>query len=287
MTRTTSSSSFSMDGAQAAAESAARSDWVVLLARLGYAAKGIVYIIVGVLAVQTAFGSGGQTTGSQGALRTIADEPFGQVMLWAIGLGLFGYALWRFIQAGIDPEKKGTDASGILARLGYAASGVIHTGLAIFAVRLGMGSGGSGGGGGGGSQGLTAKVLANPFGQVIVGLAALAIIGYGVIAAYRAYTRKYRDKVAFGRLDVRVQRWVDHAGRLGLSARAVIFGLIGVFLMRAAIQSDASEVRGLEGALDSLAGSSYGPWLLGLVAIGLVCYGVYAIVKARYRTFPT
>jgi hypothetical protein len=269
--------------ATAAAENAARSDWVVLLARLGYVAKGIVFFIVGVLAVRTAMGEGGQTTGSQGALRTLADEPFGQLMLWLIGIGLFGYALWRYIQAGIDPEHKGTDVSGIIARLGYAASGVIHTGLALYAVRLAMGSGG---GGGGGQQTITAKVLANPFGQVIVAIAGLCVIGYGFKAAYRAYKRTYRDKVRFGQLDARARGLVDKAGRLGLSARAVVFGLIGVFLLRAAFQSDPSEARGLEGALDTLAGSSYGPWLLGLVAVGLVCYGVFSIVKGRYRVFP-
>jgi uncharacterized membrane protein YuzA (DUF378 family) len=268
--------------ATAAAEGAARSDWVVMLARLGYVAKGIVYIIVGLLAVRTAMGEGGQTTGSQGALRSVAGQPFGQTMLWLIGLGLFGYALWRFIQAGLDPEHKGTDASGLAARIGYAASGVIHAGLALYAIRLAMGDGG----GGGGQQTLTSKVLANPFGQVVVGLAGLAVIGYGVKAAYRAYKRKYRDKVRFGQLDARARGLVDKAGRLGLSARAVVFGLIGVFLLRAAVQSDPSEARGLEGALDTLAGSSYGPWLLGLVAVGLVCYGVFSIVKGRYRTFP-
>ncbi len=269
--------------AQAAARSAFRSDWVVLLARLGYAAKGVVYIIVGVLATQAAFGRGGETTGSEGALRTIAAQPFGQAMLWLVGLGLFGYALWRFIQAGIDPEHKGTDASGVAARLGYVASGVIHASLALYAIRLATGSGG---GGGGSTQSLTAKVLANPFGQVVVGLAGLAVIAYGLKAAYSAYTRKYRDKVAFGQLDARARQWVDRVGRLGLSARAVVFGLIGVFLLRAAIQSDASEARGLEGALDTVARQPYGPWLLALVAIGLACYGVFSIVKARYRAFP-
>ena len=268
--------------AQAAARSAFRSDWVVLLARLGYAAKGVVYIIVGVLATKAAFGQGGQTTGSEGAIRTLAAQPFGQTMLWLVGIGLFGYALWRFIQAGVDPEHKGSDASGMAVRIGYAASGVIHGALAFYAIGLATGDGG----GGGSSESVTAKVLANPFGQVVVGIAGLAVIAYGVKAAYRAYTRKYRDEVAFGQLDARARRWVDRAGRLGLSARAVVFALIGIFLLRAAIQSDASEARGLEGALDTVAGQPYGPWLLALVAIGLVCYGVFSIVKARYRAFP-
>jgi len=285
MNRTTTHSPGRATGqARQTARRAAHSDWVEILARLGYAAKGVVYMIVGVLAVQAAFGGGGQTTGGKGALRSLADEPFGQVLLWLLGIGLVGYAVWRFIQAGVDPEGKGTDAKGMAARIGYAASGVIHSGLALYAFRLATGSGG---GGGGGTQTVTAKVLSNPFGAWVVGLAGVAVIVYGIKAAYRAYTRKYREKVAFGHLDRRARTLIDRAGRLGLSARAVVFGLIGIFLIKAAIQSDPSEARGLEGALDTLASQPYGPWLLGLVAIGLVCYGFYSLVKARYRTFHT
>lgn len=281
--RTSSRSGSAAGGARSSVEVAARSDWVILLARFGYAAKGVVYIIVGVLAVQAALGRGGQTTGSEGALRSIVDEPFGQAMLWLIGIGLFGYALWRFIEAGVDPAEKGTDASGIAVRVGYAVSGVIHAGLALYAVGL---ASGDGGGGGGDTQSTTAEVLSHPFGSFAVAAAGAAVIGYGARSAYRAYRRKYRDKIAFGRLDSRARRWVDLAGRLGLSARAVVFVLIGFFLIVAAVRSDPSEARDVEGALDMLAGQSYGPWLLGLVAIGLACYGVYSIVKARYRTFP-
>lgn len=270
--------------ARRATTNASRSDWVEMLARFGYAAKGVVYMIVGILAFQAASGSGGQTTGSEGALRAVAGQPFGQVLLWLIGIGLIGYALWRFIQAGLDPDRKGTDASGIASRVGYAVSGVIHGGLAFYAFQL---ASGNGGGSGGGTQDMTAKVLANPFGTWLVGLAGVAVIAYGLKSAYRAYTRRYRDKMAFGRLDARARTWVDRAGRLGLSARAVVFALIGVFLIRAALQSDASEARGLEGALDTLAAQPYGPWLLGLVAIGLACYGFYSLVEARYRTFRT
>lgn len=271
-------------GAHRAATRAAGSGGVETLARLGYAAKGVVYMIVGVLAVQAALGDGGQTTGGEGALRTVAHQPFGQVLLWLLGVGLVGYALWRFIQAALDPESRGTDASRIAARVGFAASGIVHGGLALYAFGLATGNGGDGGGG---AQSLTAKVLANPFGAWVVGLAGLAVIAYGIKAAHSAYTRGYRRKLAFGSLDARARTWVDRAGRLGLSARAVVFTLIGGFLIRAAVQSDPSEARGLEGALDTLAAQPYGPWLLALVAVGLVCYGIYSLVKARYRTFQT
>ncbi|HEV2129901.1 MAG TPA: DUF1206 domain-containing protein, partial [Longimicrobiaceae bacterium] len=129
------------------------SPWVEGLARLGYAAKGVVYLIVGGLAAQAALGSGGQTTGSEGALSTILRQPLGQVLLGAVAVGLAGYALWRFVQAALDPEHRGTDAKGIAIRLGYAISGVIHAGLAIEAARMVLGNGGGSGQGGGGGAG--------------------------------------------------------------------------------------------------------------------------------------
>lgn len=170
----------------------------------------------------------------------------------------------------------------ILARLGFAAKGVVYMIVGVLAVQAAFGSGG-----GGGTQTVTAKVLSNPFGAWLVGLAGVAVIAYGLKAAYRAYARKYRGKVAFGHLDARARTLIDRAGRLGLSARAVVFGLIGIFLIEAAVRSDPSQARGLDGALDTLAAQPYGPWLLGLVAIGLACYGFYSLVKARYRTFHT
>jgi hypothetical protein len=118
------------------------------LARLGYAANGVVYVVIGVLAVQAAFGSGGKTTGSSGAIQTIAGQPFGKFLLALLSIGLIGYIIWCFVQAIMEPENRGTDVKGILSRLGYTASGLIYVGLAVTAVRLAMGSGSGGGGGG-------------------------------------------------------------------------------------------------------------------------------------------
>ena len=268
--------------AHARGATAARGRWVELMARFGYAAKGVVYIVVGGLAVQAAVGGGGGTTGGEGALRTIAGQPFGQLLLWVMALGLAGYALWRLVQAALDVEGHGTGAKGVVIRGGFLASGAVHGLLAVYAFGLATGNGG---GGGGGTESATAKVLAHPFGAWVVGLAGVAVIGYGVVAAHQAWTRKYREGVAFGNLDHRVQRWIDRAGRLGLAARAVVFTLIGVFLIKAAVQSNPSQARGLDGALETLAAQPHGPWLLGVVALGLVCYGVWCLVKGRYRVF--
>lgn len=256
--------------------------WVIALARFGYAAKGIVYGVIGILAFQAAFGAGGQTTDTRGALREIVQQPFGRILLGIIGIGLLGYVLWRFVQAGLDPEGKGSDAKGIVKRIGYAASGFAYAGLALAAFQILTGSG-SGGGGGQSQQHWTARLLAQPFGQWLVAIVGLIIIGIALNAFYVAYSAKFREKLKMGEMSSAEDTWVTRIGRAGLAARGVVFALVGWFFIQAALQSDASETGGLGKALSTLAGQPYGPWLLGLVALGVIAYGLYAIAEARYR----
>lgn len=269
--------------AQAHAQRAAHevSPWVERLARIGYAAKGIVYMIVGALALDAAFGAGGQTTGSKGAIRTIAEQSYGQVLLTLVALGLFGYALWKAVQATLDPDGKGSDGEGWAKRIGYAASSVMHVTLALYALSLAYGFGG--GGSGGGTQSLTAKVLANPLGKWLIILVGVGVLVYAFRELYKAWSGDLSDHIHLESLDHRVRTWVRRAGRLGHGARGVVFALIGVFLVQAGWQSSSGEARGLEGALDTIAAQS--AWLLALVALGLFCYGAFAMVKARYRSF--
>lgn len=259
--------------------------WVERLARLGYLAKGIVYTIVGVLAVQAAFGSGGQTTDTKGALGAIAAQPFGKFLLALLTVGLIGYVVWRFVQAVQDPEHKGDDAKGWATRLGYAGSGLIYASLAFTAIGLIRGSGG--GGGGNSKQDWTARLLAQPFGQWLVGLVGALVIGFGFYQLYKAYKAKFRKKMKLQEMSPTEETWATRIGRFGLGARGVVFCIIGFFLLQAARQSDASEVRGLDGVLQSLAQQPYGPWLLGIVALGLVAYGIHMAVQARYIRIPT
>ena len=259
--------------------------WVERLARLGYLAKGIVYAIVGVLAVQAAFGAGGQTTDTKGALSAIAAQPFGKFLLALLTVGLIGYVVWRFVQAVQDPEHKGDDAKGWATRLGYAVSGLIYASLAFTAIGLIRGSGG--GGGGNSEQDWTARLLAQPFGQWLVGLVGAFVIGLGFYQLYQAYKAKFRKQMKLQEMSPTEETWATRIGRFGLGARGVVFCIIGFFLLQAARQSDASEVRGLDGALQSLAQQPYGPWLLGIVALGLVAYGIHMAVQARYIRIPS
>ena len=259
--------------------------WVERLARIGYLAKGIVYAIVGVLAVQAAVGSGGQTTDTKGALSAIAAQPFGKFLLALLTVGLIGYVVWRFVQAVQDPEHKGDDAKGWATRLGYAVSGLIYASLAFTAIGLIRGSGG--GGGGNSEQDWTARLLAQPFGQWLVGLVGAFVIGLGFYQLYQAYKAKFRKQMKLQEMSPTEETWATRIGRFGLGARGVVFCIIGFFLLQAARQSDASQVRGLDGALQSLAQQPYGPWLLGIVALGLVAYGIHMAVQARYIRIPS
>lgn len=280
------------DQAQDAKQQAEQaSGWVKALAQAGFAAKGIVYAIVGVLAFQAAFGAGGQTTGSTGALRTIAAQPFGQILLVLVGIGLIGYVVWRFVQAAVDPDNKGSDAKGIATRLGYAVSGVIYAGLALtaFGIVWGatMGGGGAGGAGGGSSQqALTARLMSQPFGQWLVGIVGALVIGAGLYQIYKGITVEFRKKLKIWEMSSTEQTWAVRAGRLGLIARGIVLAMIGGFFIQAAWQAQPGEARGLGGALAELAQQPFGPWLLGIVALGLIAYGIYMGVLARYRAFP-
>lgn len=254
-----------------------------LAARAGYAARGIIYILVGALAALAALGQGGGTTGSRGALSQLLDAPFGAVMLVAIAIGLLCYAAWRAIQAFFDADGHGTDAKAILIRGGLAVSAVIHVGLAFFALSLvfGLGTGQSGGqSSDSASQEWTAWLLSQPFGQWLVGLVGIAIIGAGVAHFVKAWTAKFEQRFE---MSAQEREIITPVSRFGLFARGVAFLLIGGFFIVAAWQQDPGEARGLSGALDALQQQPYGWALLGLLAIGLVAFGLYSVIESVYR----
>ncbi|MEB3278947.1 MAG: DUF1206 domain-containing protein [Lyngbya sp.] len=259
--------------------------WIERLARFGYATKGAVYGLIGLLALMAAFSSGGKTTGTRGALRTIAAQPFGQILLILIAVGLVGYAIWRFVEAIQDPDRKGSDLKGIATRIGYGISGLIYTGLAFNAALLAIGA--AGGGGGDSKQTWTARLLSQPFGQWLVGTIGAILIGIGLYRIYKAYRIKFRKKLNLAELDYKQEKLIVNVCRFGITARGVIFMMLGFFLIQAARQFDASEVQGLDGALQTLARQPYGKFLLAIAAFGLVAYAVYMFVQARYRLIKT
>ncbi|GHG66365.1 hypothetical protein GCM10012319_08400 [Comamonas sp. KCTC 72670] len=253
-------------------------------ARAGYTARGAVYAVVGALALMLAAGEGGQATDTHGAVAEVARQPFGSVLLVLLGVGLLAFALWRFAQAAWDLEDKGRSGKGLAVRVGLAGSGVIHTSLALTAFNLLRGRGG---GGGGGNQGLTAKLLSQPFGQVLVVLVGLAVMAFAGYQFYRAWKGKMLDNLTLSGLAARRRTWVERICKAGVASRGVVFLLVGWFFIQAALNADPGEAGGLGEALGTLAAQPFGPWLLGAVALGLVGYAVYQLCAARYRHIPT
>jgi hypothetical protein len=268
---------------RAGARRAVRPEWLEPAARAGLIAKAVVYGLIGALALALAFGAGGKTTDQKGALATLVDAPAGAFLVGLVAAGLLGYALWRLVQAVFDTGGEGADATGVVKRIGYGASAVIHLALFVFAIRLLADSGGSGSSSGGGQreeQQATAGVLGWPGGRAIVIVAALVIIGVGAYNVYRGLSRDFMDELRVGgpKRDV-----IEKLGLVGNVARGVVFGLVGIFLMKAAIEFDPSEAEGLDGALARLADQPYGQVLLGLTAAGLVAYAAYCVADARYH----
>jgi hypothetical protein len=260
-------------------------DWLVPLGRAGFAAAGLVYLLVGVLSAQAALGVGGETTDPEGALVHIIQAPFGQLALGAVAVGLAGYAAWRLLQASLDTEGQGTSLSGWATRIGFAVSGVVYLGLAGTAVGLLVGDNFGGGSTSGdqAAQDKTAFLLNEPFGRWLLAVVGVIVIGAGVAQIANAWRAQFRRELEVGALDGDQRRWITWAGRLGYAARGVVLWLVGVFLIVAAIQRQPEQARGLGGVLSTLAGQPFGPWLLGVVAVGLAAYGVFLLVEARYR----
>lgn len=266
-------------------QQAASHPWFEKLARFGYAARGVVYFIIGLLAAQAAFGEGGKTTDSKGALQTIVTQPFGKILLGIVTVGLIGYALWRLVETILDPEHahQPMKAKRVAQRIGYAVSALSYTILAVTAVKLILGSGGSGSSNA--TQDWTARFLSQPFGQWLVGLVGIIIIGFGIYQLYKAYKGKFRKRLQLQQMSSNERTWTMAAGKFGIAARGIVFAIIGIFLTQAAIKSDPNQAKGLGESLSVLAQQPFGPWILGIVALGLIAYSVYSVIEARYRQF--
>jgi hypothetical protein len=254
---------------------------LALLARSGYAARGVVYIIVGGLALLAAFGQGGgQTTDTKGALTSLLTQPFGEVLLAVVALGLFGYALWRVVQALTDVDHPGTEPKGLAIRAGLLVSAATHGLLAAFALCLIFGWGSSLGGADSGARDWTAWLMQQPFGRWLAGLIGLAIVGAGITHMIKGYWARFEKYL---QMDAATLEKVSPVCRFGLIARGAVFVIIGAFLVVAAVQFDSAQARGLQGALETLQRQPYGWILLGIVALGLVAFGVYSLIEAWYR----
>lgn len=255
--------------------------WITHVGRLGQAAKGLVYITVGLLAAQVAWLGYGQTGGSRAALRFIAHQPFGQVLLGIVIAGLACNVVWRLLETFTDVEGRGMDAKGLALRARSLFIAVIYGSIIAGAVKILRGSS-SGGGGDGAAHDWTARILAQPFGAALAVLIGLSVVMGGAYKAWSAYQRKFEKKIRLTELSTNARKWLCRICLFGLTARGLVFVLVGIFLIQAGLQSNPEKARGLSGALDSLQAQPYGRWLFGAVALGLAAYGIYCCVRARY-----
>ncbi|WP_380872364.1 membrane protein [Sphingomonas sp. DBB INV C78] len=254
---------------------------LTLLARLGFAARGVVYILVGWFALEAAR-TGGQPVDNQAALASLVDEPLGRALLLVIALGLLGYAMWRLLEAALDPEQRSKSTKGKLERAGSAISGITHLMLAVYAVRLAMHDTVAGGAAPGDSsaQGWSAWLMAQPGGTLLLILVGVVLFIVAAAQATKSWKATFMRDLDGG---APVPGYVRIAGRIGYGARALVFALIGWFFIRAALHANPDEAGGMGQALRELQGQHYGPVLLGLVAVGLFLFGLFSLVEARFR----
>ncbi|HEY2268769.1 MAG TPA: DUF1206 domain-containing protein [Streptosporangiaceae bacterium] len=281
------------------------------LGRAGYAARGVLYVMVGSIAIQAAFGQSGQQADKSGVLQEISSTPVGGVLIWLLVAGFIGMALWRLSDAAY-PESSSDDGTSSGSGSGTASSSedgtsssdskgsqaaskgsetakrvaalvkaVIYAVIAYSVLKFAIG---------GGTQSsdkesvdLTATVMKYPGGQVLVVVAGLALIGGGVFLAYAAWKEKFRKNLELGQIHGRLQRVVVWLGKFGGIARGAVFVTAGVFLVIAAIEAKPQQAKGVDSALRVLASTPLGPWLLLLVAIGLIMFGLFSLCQARWE----
>jgi hypothetical protein len=265
------------------AKQAARSPWVEWLARFGMVAQGLLYGIVAVLAIGVALDQGGKTTDQHGAIETLASQGWGKWLLVLLAIGLGGYALWRFVVAVLGEKVEHGEDVGIGKRLIYAARGVVYAGLCLTAVSILAEAGSSGGGGGDKQEKAAAVVLDWPGGVALVTAVGLGVVGYGGWNVYKGLSCRFLKDMKTEEMNEAGRRWIRRTGLGGHVARGIVFGLVGIFLVKAALEYDPDEAIGIDGALQKLAAQAYGDALLGVVAAGLLAFGVFCLARARYR----
>lgn len=258
------------------------------LAKAGLIAKGVVYCLTGILALLATFNMAGVTSddaGKGGIFRAVHEQPFGKVLLGTIAIGLLCYSAWRFVMAIKDTENKGSDAKGMARRIGYLFSGVIYLSLCIIAARQVLQDKESSGGG---KQQLAGEVINQPFGVWILGIAALVMFGIGMGQIHLALSGKYKkyvEKAGHGSDDTR--RMLLRSGQVGYTARGLVWLVVGWLFLKAAWHSNASEAGDTSKAFQWLHSGVYGDIILAVVSLGLICYGVFMFLRARYQPIHT
>lgn len=254
------------------------------IARIGYAAKGTVYGLTGLLTFLAAFDLGAEKTDQLRVLKFLDEQIFGNILLGILGAGLFCYSFWRFIQSISDPENIGTDKKAKIKRTAFFISGCIYFGLAVVSFYRVFSTGGARGGSGNSMQ--QSPWLSTDVGLIIMGAVGLAFVGTGIYQFVRIYKKDFFKKFQLKQMkDEKKKKLITNTAYMGMSARGILFLIIGYFALRAAFTTNPSEIKTTMEAFSFLQETSHGPWLLGVVAAGLVAYAIYMFLMTRYRQF--
>jgi hypothetical protein len=252
--------------------------WVRRAVRVGYAAKGVIYLLIGTLALRLAIGYGGELTDSSGALRTIVEQPFGRALLAIVGVGILAYAGWEVAQGIADWKRQGTRAGALMSRALTVLKGAVYGMVGVQALRMLVG---------GRSESQDADDYARtamefPLGGLFLIGVGLGVVAYGISQVIDAWKGDVAEDLDSSQLRSEGSGWLLHVGRAGIGARGIILILVGGALARAGFDERPSEASSMPEALWTLLSQPYGRWLLASVAIGLTCFGVFQLLHARY-----
>jgi hypothetical protein len=273
----------SAGSAMGAARQAGDSDGLELLARVGLIAYGVVHLLVAWLALQLAWGGGGESADQSGAMRTLAESPLGKPLLWVVAIGLIALAVWQ--AAEVLRWRSGWSASGKTRTKALRKSGnalvkaVIYATLAVLAIRFATGGGKSSSSS---QQETTAGVFAWPAGQWLVGAAGLVLIGVGAWHVRKGLNKHFMKQIDTSKASASATRLVTRLGQVGFPGKGIALAGVGALLIWAAVTFDPSKARGLDGALHEILGLPFGRILLTLVALGIAAFGAFCLVRARY-----
>jgi hypothetical protein len=267
--------------AQATARQADSSDWIDWSARAGLVAYGVVHLVLAWLALQLALGDREGTPNQSGAVQELAKQPFGAALVWAIAVGLFLLVVWQGIEAVVGHREE-DGAKLAFERAKSAGKAVLYGAIGVSAVRAAMGSGSSGGSSDQQTDSMTGKLMSLPAGQVLVGAVGLAIVCVGAYQVHKGWSEKFRDELSSEGTSGQTGRAYLVFGKVGYTAKGVVLGIVGVLFGWAAITHDPDKSGGLDQALYQLLDQPFGPYLLGVVAVGIACFGAFCFARARH-----
>jgi Domain of Unknown Function (DUF1206) len=269
-----SSPSRRMSGSARRASDSRPAQW---LARLGLTARGVLYILIGVVAILVAIGQGSHEADQSGALQLLASQPYGLVALWLLFVGFAGYALWRLSEAVFGVTGEGNGAG---PRLKSLVRAVLYAIFAVLTVKVITGQQASQASQ---QKDLTATVMHHTGGRWLVGIVGLAIVIAGLVLVLEGIRRKFMKYLRTGEMSPQTRRAVERLGMIGTTARGLVFALAGVLVIDAAVEFKPSKAGGVDKALLTLRDQPFGEFLLILAAAGLIAFGVYGLAEARWR----